>query len=94
MQLFDRARWYPPPQRIGAVLWISFLMAAVADGVFFSTIDPLDLRSCVDFPEVSRMAAYTIGFFLFWLLTGATSLIAVFFVYPPEHYAARSDSQS
>ncbi|MCB1750051.1 MAG: hypothetical protein KDK06_22970 [Gammaproteobacteria bacterium] len=74
----------PVPQRFGAVMWLSFLMATVATGVFFSIIDPDDLRYCVPFPEVSRMAAYTIGFFLFWLLTAASGVLAVAFTYPPD----------
>lgn len=83
MPLLEKTRWLPPPQRIAAVLWITFLLAAAATGVFFSMIDPMDLRYCVPFPEVSRMAAYTIGFFMFWTLTASTALLAVFFVYPP-----------
>jgi hypothetical protein len=67
---------------VAAVLWISFLLAGVATGAFFSAIDPLELRYCVSFPEVSRTAAYTIGFLLFWLLAASSALIAVFFVYP------------
>ena len=82
MPLIDRARRMSLPMQIGVVLWISFLTATVATGVFFSAIDPLALQYCVSFPEVSRLGAYTIGFFLFWLLTAATSMLAVFFVYP------------
>ena len=92
MKLLAPTRWMPVPQRFGAVLWISFLMATVATGVFFSAIDPLELRYCVSFPEVSRTTAYTIGFLLFWLLTASSGLCAVAFVYPPETPAA--DRQS
>ena len=84
MPLIDRARRMSLPMQIGVVLWISFLMATVATGVFFSAIDPLALQYCVSFPEVSRLGAYTVGFFLFWLLTAATSMLVVFFVYPAE----------
>ena len=70
--------------RVAAVMWLSFLMAGVATGAFFSTIDPLELKYCVDFPEVSRTAAYSIGFFLFWLLTASSSLLSVFFIYPTK----------
>jgi hypothetical protein len=84
MPLMDKVRWMSVPQRIGAVMWISFLMAGAATGAFFSAIDPLTLQDCVAFPEVSRTGAYTIGFFLFWLLTSASCLLAVFFVYPPK----------
>ncbi|MCC6710714.1 MAG: hypothetical protein IT492_24390 [Gammaproteobacteria bacterium] len=73
----------PVPARFGAVLWLSFLLAAVATGIFFSAIDPEELRFCVTFPEVSRTGAYTIGFFLFWLLTAASGVLAVAFTYPP-----------
>lgn len=71
------------PARFGAVLWLSFLLAAVATGIFFSAIDPEELRFCVSFPQVSRSGAYTIGFFLFWLLTAASGVLAVAFTYPP-----------
>jgi hypothetical protein len=71
-------------QRIITVLWLSFLMAGIATGFFFSVIDPFELKYCVDFPEVSRTAAYSIGFILFWLLTSASSLLAVFFIYPTK----------
>ena len=84
MQLLDKVRWMGVPQRVGAVIWIAFLMAIVATGAFFSAIDPLALQYCVAFPEVSRIGAYTIGFLLFWMLTSASGLLAVFFVYPPK----------
>lgn len=82
MQLWSKTPWMPAPQRIAAVLWITFLMAGAATGAFFSAIDPLELKYCVDFPEISRLAAYTVGFFHFWLLTASSALFAVFFVYP------------
>ncbi len=82
MRVWDKAGRIPRTQRIITVLWLSFLMAGMATGIFFSNIDPLELKYCVSFPEVSRTGAYTIGFFLFWLLTAASSLLAVFFTYP------------
>jgi len=84
MPFIDKVRHMPVPQRIGAVLWISFLTAIGATGVFFSAIDPMSLQYCVTFPEISRMGAYTVGFLLFWLLTASSSLLAVFFVYPSK----------
>jgi len=82
MSLWDRTDGMPRTQRVIAVLWLSFLMAGIATGVFFSAIDPLELKYCVEFPEVSRTAAYSIGFLLFWLLTASSSLLAVFFTHP------------
>jgi hypothetical protein len=92
MQIWDDTGTIPKPQRIIAVLWLSFLMAGVATGVFFSVIDPMQLRYCVEFPEVSRTTAYSIGFFLFWLLTSSSSLLAVFFIHPSEGKPAATDS--
>lgn len=71
-------------QRIATVLWLSFLMAGIATGCFFSVIDPFELQYCVDFPDMSRTGAYSIGFFLFWLLTASSSLLAAFFIYPTK----------
>jgi hypothetical protein len=80
--LMEDIGYVPGPYRLIAVLWLSFLMAGMATTVFFAAIDPLELKACVDFPEVSRTAAYTIGFLLFWLLTASSSLLCLFFLYP------------
>mgnify|MGYP006276495537 CR=1 FL=1 len=50
------------------VLWPSFLVAGVAEGVFFSMIDPHELVIVGIHLADSREAAYTVGFFLFWAL--------------------------
>jgi hypothetical protein len=65
----------PLAQRVGAVLWPSFFAAGVATMVFFAFIDPLALRdiSFVDW-EIGRELGYTIGFFMFWAATAASSL--------------------
>jgi hypothetical protein len=55
------------------VLWPSFLMAAVAVGVFFSMIDPEELVFVGRHLADSREAAYTVGFFLFWVLFALSS---------------------
>lgn len=94
MPVWDRTDGIPRPQLIVTVLWLSFLMAVVATGVFFSAIDPLELKYCVSFPEVSRIGAYTIGFLLFWLLTASSSLLAVFFTHPSAPEKDRTGAPS
>ncbi|MGR8919528.1 MAG: hypothetical protein ACU85V_07915 [Gammaproteobacteria bacterium] len=84
MELIAKTRWMPVPARFGAVMWLSFLLAGAATGVFFSFLDPDILAPCVPFPEVSRTAAYSIGFLLFWLLTAASGVVSVMFTYPPN----------
>ncbi|MCC5859479.1 MAG: hypothetical protein JJT90_15075 [Ectothiorhodospiraceae bacterium] len=57
--------WYM--RCLGSTLWPSFLAAAVASVVFFASIDPqtLQMQTVPDW-NISRMAGYTIGFFMFW----------------------------
>lgn len=92
MALWARIGTMSVAHRVGTVLWLSFLMAGIATGFFFSVIDPYELRYCVDFPEISRTGAYTVGFFLFWLLTSVTGLLSALFIYPSkEIHSASSD---
>ncbi len=64
----------PFSQQAIALLWPSFATAIVASGVFFSAFDPRDLVPFnLDF-DPSPLAAYTIGFFLFWLIGFLSSL--------------------
>ena len=62
------------------VLWPAFVMSAVAEGVFFSMIDPHELTIVGLHLADSREAAYTVGFFLFWglfsICSGLTYLLA------------------
>ncbi len=94
MQLMAQIGAVSVAQRIITVMWLSFIMAGIATGAFFSAIDPLELKYCVDFPEVSRTAAYSIGFFLFWLLTASSSLLAVFFIYPSKDVNLQDNQES
>lgn len=72
-------------KRIIVIFWLSYIMAGIATGVFFSAIDPDALKFCVNFPEISRMGAYSIGFLLFWLLTSSTCLLADFILNPKKN---------
>lgn len=73
---------------LGAVLWPSFLTAGVATMVFFANIDPETLRSqTLPDWQISRQAGYTIGFFMFWAVTAASSLLSVFLFRTPPHRA-------
>jgi H+/Cl- antiporter ClcA len=58
----------PRAQVAIAVLWPSFAVAIVATGLFFSAFHPRDLVPFNLDIEVSPLAAYSIGFFFFWLL--------------------------
>ena len=53
------------------ILWPSFLVAGVAEVLFFTVFDPEDF-------EAGRLAAYSIGFFAFWALAAASSAFTCF----------------
>lgn len=72
----------PLIQRVIAILWPSFLTSGVATILFFTAFDPQHLLMETDFAEMSRLAAYTIGFFMFWLLTTLTSALTCYFQRP------------
>ncbi len=60
------------------ILWPSFLMGGVAEGVFFTLFDPADLHVFGNPVELSRTAVYTLGFFMFWLFAAASSSLTCF----------------
>ncbi len=55
------------------VLWPSFLMAGVAEGVFFSLVNPQELYLLGEVVDYPPLAAYSIGFLAFWALCSASS---------------------
>ena len=79
----------PVIQRIIAVLWPSFLTSGIATGLFFTAFDPIDLMMISGQAELSRMGAYSIGFFLFWLLTATTCGLTCYFQKPCEQIKGR-----
>ncbi|HFD81466.1 MAG TPA: hypothetical protein ENK05_13910 [Gammaproteobacteria bacterium] len=74
----------PGIQRIIAILWPSFLTSGIATGLFFTLFDPHELMMLSGHLEISRTAAYSIGFFSFWLLTASTCALTCYFLRPCE----------
>ena len=65
-------------QRIMWVMWPSFLVAGGAVGVFFSLFDPREFWLFGEHLEISRLGAYTVGFFGFWGVGIVSSALTVF----------------
>ncbi len=78
----------PLVQRVSAVLWPAFVCAGAATGVFFTFFDPIVLLECEGEPPMSRMGAYTLGFFMFWLLCSASSAGTSYFLGPQARGAS------
>ena len=66
--------------RLIAILWPSFALAAVATGAFFSTFDPQQLLPYDSPTTLSRLAAYSVGFFAFWLFSAFSIAVGIHFL--------------
>jgi hypothetical protein len=70
-------------QRLGWVLWPSFLMACAAELVYFALFDPVDLHLFGVPIAADRMPVYTMGFFAFWAIGAVSSALTVFLARSP-----------
>ncbi|MCK6393771.1 hypothetical protein [Zoogloea sp.] len=61
------------------VLWPSFLVAGIAEAVFFTVIAPQELYLFGQPVYFSPIATYSIGFFGFWIVCAGSSLMTLFF---------------
>jgi hypothetical protein len=73
----------PLIQKLVAIFWPSFLTAGVATIAFFTAFDPQETFADLG---LSRMGAYTIGFFLFWALTASSCALSLFFLKPCDSF--------
>lgn len=62
-----------------SIFWPAFLIAGVADVLFFTLFDPTLLLYQGEPVFGSRFAAYSIGFFLFWLMGAGSSWLTCYF---------------
>lgn len=62
-----------------AVLWPSFAVAILASGLFFSEFNPEDLILFESTQDLSQHGIYTIGFFLFWILSALSGAGTLYF---------------
>lgn len=61
-----------------AVLWPSFLAAALAEACFFSWFEPETLSG------LAPGAVYSIGFFFFWIFCMLASTLTAYLITVPE----------
>jgi hypothetical protein len=73
----------PIARRLMWVIWPAFLVAGVAEAIFFTVFDPFDLHFFGAPLDLSREAIYTMGFFGFWGMGIAASALTLFFEHPP-----------
>lgn len=60
------------------ILWPSFLVGGVGEVLFFTMFDPQELYLFGEPTSLSRLAVYSIGFFLCWMFAAASSALTCF----------------
>jgi hypothetical protein len=60
------------------ILWPSFVVAGVMDALFFTIFDPIEFLAG-QWGDISRIGAYSVGFFVFWMFAAGSSTLTCFF---------------
>ena len=79
--------------KVLVVLWPSFLVAGIAEGVFFTVIDPQELYLFGQPVHFSKLATYSLGFLGFWAVCAASSLMTWFLQLGPADINRRHEDQ-
>ena len=69
-------------QRAIWVMWPSFIIGGIAEAVFFTLFDPMDMHLFGEPLEMGRTAIYTLGFFAFWAVAAASCALTCFLQKP------------
>ena len=70
-------------QRLMWIAWPAFLLAGVIEMLVFALVDPRDLQWLGQPLALSREGVYTLAFFVFWLLTMASSSLTTLLAMSP-----------
>jgi len=60
------------------ILWPSFIVGGIGEVLFFTVFDPRELYLFGEPTSLSRLAVYSIGFFLCWAFAAASSALTCF----------------
>jgi hypothetical protein len=60
------------------ILWPSFIVGGIGEVLFFTVFDPRELYLFGEPASLSRLAVYSIGFFLCWAFAAASSAFTCF----------------
>jgi len=80
--------------RVMTILWPSFAMAGVLEGLVFSVVDPTELRWLGQLPiEASPQAVYTLAFLAFWAVISTSGALTTLLWIDPDaqEHAASTD---
>ena len=60
------------------MLWPSFIVGGIGEVLFFTLFDPKELYLFGEPSNLSRMAVYSIGFFMCWAFAAASSALTCY----------------
>jgi hypothetical protein len=60
------------------ILWPSFLVAGMAEGLLFTVVHPQELLFFGHHPDISDEGVYTIGFFVIWIFCAVSSALTAY----------------
>ena len=81
----EQTKSIPKIQQVISILWPSFLTAGVATILFFTAFDPHLIMLVSGYGDISRLGGYTIGFFIFWMLTSSSCALTCYFRQPCDN---------
>lgn len=73
------------------ILWPSFLVAGIAEGLLFTAIHPDDILLFGEPIALSNEGVYTLGFLIIWLFCAISSGLS-FFVLPKTEGSTKAGS--
>ena len=76
--------------RAMTIVWPSFLMAGVLEGLVFSVVDPTELHFGPSLIEASPQAVYTVAFLAFWAVLSTSGALTTLLWIDPD---AREDHE-
>jgi hypothetical protein len=60
------------------IMWPSFLVSILAEGLLFSIVHPSELLFFGHHPNISDEGIYTLGFFTIWIFCSISSALTAF----------------
>jgi hypothetical protein len=75
------------------IMWPSFLVSILAEGLLFSIVHPAELLFFGHHPNISDEGIYTIGFFVIWIFCSFSSALTAY-ILPGIHADTRNSDTS
>lgn len=77
-------------QSIAAVLWPSFIIAGITNSIFWVFVDPHNFGELLNYPGLTRISAYSIGFIVLWAAMALSSYLTQLFCKPCDEINRKS----